>query len=50
MNSCKTCDHRKCDDRRGGPVCGIYNHSVKDVDKYLDCEMYKKKQVEEEKV
>ena len=49
MDSCKTCAHRKYDNRWGGPMCKIYKHSVKDADRYLDCKKHKKKYTEEDK-
>ena len=48
MNSCENCNHRTHDDRWGGPVCKVYNHSVRDVDKYLDCQEYEKKHSKED--
>lgn len=47
--SCKNCDHRTYDDSWGGPLCDIYKHSVRNVDKYLDCQQHKEKQAKEEK-
>ena len=48
IKSCKTCANREYDGRWGGPMCTVYKHSVRDVDKYLDCELYKKKEKKKE--
>lgn len=42
MNSCKNCANRVYDERRRIYVCKVYKHRIKDVDKYLDCEMHQK--------
>lgn len=43
MNSCKTCEYRVYDTKRQEFRCKIYNHKIRDIDRYLDCEDYKKK-------
>ena len=43
MDSCKNCIYRVYDERRGAYTCEIYNHLIRDVDKYIGCENHQKK-------
>lgn len=49
MNSCKNCGNRVYDPDYGEVICSVYNHNIKDVDKYLDCKSYKPKDAGESK-
>lgn len=49
MNSCKNCGNRVYDSDWGEVICSVYNHRIKDVDKYLDCQSHKPKDNEESK-
>lgn len=49
MNSCKNCANRMFDADRGEVICSVYNHRIRDVDKYLDCQSHKPKDNEESK-
>jgi hypothetical protein len=46
MNTCKNCIYRVYDDVFGVFKCKIYNHKIKDVYKYIDCESHEKKGAE----
>lgn len=43
MNTCKNCANSVYDDRCGFYRCKIYQHKIKNVDKYLDCENHELK-------
>ena len=49
MNSCKNCASRVFDPDLGEVICSVYNHRIRDVDKYLDCQSHKPKDNEESK-
>lgn len=44
MDTCKNCVYRVFDDRWGEYRCEIYDHAVKDVYKYIDCESHERKE------
>lgn len=46
MDTCKNCIYRVYDEQWGYYKCEIYNHAVKDVYKYIDCESHEKKGAE----
>lgn len=48
-DTCKNCANRVYDERQGVHICKIYKHRVKDVDKYMDCEMHENKHVKGKK-
>jgi hypothetical protein len=43
MNSCKNCAGAVYDPDWGEVICGVYNHRIRNVDKYLDCQSHKPK-------
>lgn len=47
MKSCLNCANAVYDDRFGEKRCRVYNHDVRDVDRYLDCKSHKDKGEEE---
>jgi hypothetical protein len=45
MDTCKTCSYRVFNEELGVYICKIYNHRIRDVYKYVDCESYERKEV-----
>lgn len=43
MNSCHNCANRVYDEERGMVMCSVYDHRVKDYDKYIDCQSHNQK-------
>ena len=43
MNSCKNCTNAIFDELWGEYKCKVYNHRIRDVYKYLDCNAHQKK-------
>ena len=48
MNSCKNCANAIFDDVWGEYKCRVYEHRIRDVDRYLDCESHDRKKGKEE--
>lgn len=49
MQNCKTCANKVYDERWGDYRCKVYQHRIRNVDRYLDCENYESKQWKKEK-
>lgn len=43
MNTCKNCANAVYDDRWGQYRCKVYQHRIRNVDKYLECENHEVK-------
>lgn len=40
MKDCRNCGHCTYDSTFGDRRCKVYNHAVKDLDKYVDCQSH----------
>lgn len=49
MNSCKNCANAVYDERMGQYRCKVYQHRIRDVDRYLDCEDHEPKNKQRKK-
>ena len=49
MNDCTNCTHRIFDSTFGERKCQVYNHIIRDVDKYIDCAQHSKKEKADER-
>lgn len=43
MNNCKNCANRVYDERWGQYKCKVYQHRIKDADRYMGCECHEPK-------
>jgi hypothetical protein len=45
MTDCRKCKHRVFDEQFCSYICKRYNHKLRDIYKYVDCNGYEKKEV-----
>ena len=49
MNDCTNCNHKCYDPTFGETRCRVYNHKIRDLDKYIDCVQHSKKETSNER-